>query len=192
MTAKLADLPLLEPADRAQWRGWLEQNHTTSQGVWLAIGKKGNPVTALSYEEAVREALAFGWIDSVVNRLDEHRFKQLFTPRRPSSVWALSNKRRVEELVEQGLMRPAGMAVIEAAKADGSWYSLDDVESLTVPDDLAEALAADPRASRNFGAFAPSARKMILYWIAEAKRPETRVDRIEQTVRSAREGRPVR
>ena len=190
--ARLADLPMIEPRTREEWRAWLEANHATSPGVWLAIGKKGSTVTTLTYEEAVREALAFGWIDSVVNRLDAERFKQLMTPRKKGSIWARSNKQRVEQLIAEGRMTPAGREVIEAAKADGSWYSLDDVEALLVPEDLATALAADPPAAANFDAFSASARKMILYWIAEAKRPETRAKRIGQTVAAAREGRSPR
>ena len=190
--ARLADLPMIEPRTREEWRAWLEANHATSPGVWLAIGKKGFTVTTLTYEEAVREALAFGWIDSVVNRLDAERFKQLMTPRKKGSIWARSNKQRVEQLIAEGRMTPAGREVIEAAKADGSWYSLDDVEALLVPEDLATALAADPPAAANFDAFSASARKMILYWIAEAKRPETRAKRIGQTVAAAREGRSPR
>lgn len=192
MAAKLPDLPLIEPANRHQWREWLEQNHATAPGVWLAVGKKGNSVTSLTYEEAVEEALAFGWIDSVVNRLDEHRFKQAFTPRRPGSIWARSNKQRIERLEAAGRMAPAGIAVVRAAKADGSWESLDEVESLVMPDDLAAALSLDPRAVEGFASLSASARKMTLYYIAEAKRPETRARRIAQTVSSAIEGRPPR
>jgi uncharacterized protein YdeI (YjbR/CyaY-like superfamily) len=156
------------------------------------VGKKGSTVTSLTYDEAVEEALCFGWIDSVVNRLDGDRFKQLVTPRRPGSAWARSNKARVERLLEQGLMEPAGLAAVEAAKADGSWSALDDVEDLVVPDDLAAALAAEPAAARYFYGLSDSARKLSLYWIASAKRPETRAKRIEQTARNAAEGRPAR
>jgi len=184
-----AGLPFVEPADRAEWRAWLEAHHATSLGIWLAVGKKGGQVTSLTYDDAVEEALCFGWIDSIVNRLDEHRFKQLFTPRKPGSAWARSNKQRVERLLAQGLMAPAGLAAIEAAKANGSWTLLDDVEDLVVPDDLAAALEASPAASRYFAGFSSSAVKMILYWIATAKRPETRAKRIAETIESAAEGR---
>jgi uncharacterized protein YdeI (YjbR/CyaY-like superfamily) len=187
--ASSADLAFVEPSSRAEWRAWLEANHATSPGVWLAVGKKDGTVTTLTYDEAVEEALCFGWIDSIVNRLDRHRFKQLFTPRKPGSAWARSNKERVERLTREGRMAPAGLAAIDAAKANGSWTLLDDVEDLVVPDDLAAALDENPAASRSFAAFSGSALKMILYWVATAKRPETRAKRIAQTVSAAAEGK---
>ena len=192
MTPPLADLALLEPANRQEWRAWLLAHHADSPGVWLAVGKKGNTVTELRYAEAVEEAVCFGWIDSVVNRLDDARFKQLMTPRKRGSAWAPSNKERVARLARQGLLAPAGIAAVEAAKADGSWALLDDSLALVVPDDLAAALAEDPVAGRSFAALPPSTRKQILYWIGSAKRPETRAKRIRETVAAANENRPVR
>jgi len=192
VSARLDDLELVEPASRAAWRSWLAQHHATSSGVWLAIGKKGNSVTTLTYNDAVEEALCFGWIDSVVRRLDADRFMQLVTPRKPRSIWARSNKERVERLTAAGLITPAGLAVIERAKADGSWTTLDDVEAMIVPEDLAVALCEVSGAAEGFSALGASARKMALYWIAEAKRPETRAKRIEQTVTAAADGRSPR
>lgn len=192
MTPPLADLPFLEPADRRQWRAWLEEHHADSPGVWLAVGKKGNSVTGLDYQAAVEEAVCFGWIDSVVNRLDDARFKQLMTPRKRGSIWAQSNKERVARLTEQGLMAPAGLAAVEAARNDGSWTLLDEVEALVIPEDLAAALTGDPSGGRAFEALPPSARKQLLYWIAGAKRPATREKRITEVVAAAAEGRPVR
>lgn len=181
-------LDLVEPGDRVAWRAWLETNHAGSPGVWLAVGKKGNTRTALTYEEAVEEAVCFGWIDSTTQRLDAARYKQLFTPRKSSSTWSKSNKARVERLIAKGLMTPAGFAAVENAKANGSWNLLDDVDDLIVPDDLAAALEADPQAARHFAAFPDSARKLYLYWIGNAKRPETRARRIAQTVRLVKQG----
>jgi uncharacterized protein YdeI (YjbR/CyaY-like superfamily) len=189
MPRKRDHLELVEPRDRAEWRAWLEGHHATSQGVWLAIGKKGNTRTALTYEEAVEQALCYGWIDSVVNRLDGHRFKQLVTPRKTGGTWARSNRERVERLMSQGLMAPAGLAAIEAAKADGTWTILEDVEALIVPDDLAIALAANPTALANFEAFPDSAKKLALWWIRSAKRPETQAKRVTETVRLAADNR---
>ena len=189
MCARLDEYPLLEPVDRDAWRVWLEANHRTSGGVWLAIGKKGGTRTKLTYEEAVNEALRYGWIDSTVRRLDDHRFQQLLTPRKPGSTWSQSNKARVARLEEQGLMMPAGRAAVEAARADGSWNVLNDVEDLVVPEDLASALAAEPAAEQYFGGLAASQRKIALYWIASAKRPETRVARIAKTVQAAAQRR---
>jgi uncharacterized protein YdeI (YjbR/CyaY-like superfamily) len=184
-------LPLLEPRDRAELRSWLAANHDTSPGVRLAIGKKGNTITALTYDDAVEEGLSFGWIDSTAHRLDGERYTILFTRRRPKSVWARTNKARAERLIAAGRMTPAGLAAIEIAKANGSWESLDDVDALVVPDDLAAALAAKPGAAKGFEAMSDSARKLALYWIASARRPATRASRISDTVSAASEGRPV-
>ncbi|MBC7441781.1 MAG: YdeI/OmpD-associated family protein [Ramlibacter sp.] len=192
MTSKLDGLPLLEPASRQQWRAWLQAHHADSAGVWLAIGKKGNSVTELDYEQAIEEALCFGWIDSAVGRLDDNRFKQRMTPRKRGSAWAPSNKERWTRLVAQGLVAPAGITAIEAAKTDGSWTLLDDVEALIMPADLAQALAMDEAALSSFAALPPSTRKQILYWVASAKRPATRTKRIGETVAAAAEHRPVR
>jgi uncharacterized protein YdeI (YjbR/CyaY-like superfamily) len=192
MTPRPKDLPLIEPSTRAQWRGWLAEHHDSSTGVWLAVGKKGSHVTTLTYEDGVEEALCFGWIDGKAMTLDDHRYRLLMTPRKAGSGWAKSNKRRVERLAELGLMAPAGIAAVESAKADGSWTLLDDVEALVIPEDLAEALAGDPEARANFQQLSTSARKLALYWIATAKRPETRASRIAQTVSAAAQGRPPR
>lgn len=187
---KLDELELIEPASREQWRAWLEAHHASSPGVWLAIGKKGNSRTTLTYDGAVEEALCFGWIDSTVRRLDDERYQQLLTPRKPSSMWSRSNKERVERLLAEGCMTPAGLAAIQAAKANGSWETLTEIDALTVPDDLAAALAATPGAAEGFSALAASQRKMALYWVGAAKRSETRAARIERVVAAAREGRP--
>ena len=143
----------------------------------------------ISLDEAVEEALCFGWIDSRLNRLDDERNVLRFTPRRRGSAWAKSNKERVGRLEAQGLMTPAGRALVEAAKIDGSWYVLDRIDDLTMPDDLTAALAADPAAERYFAAFPPSTKKAILFWIASAKKPETRAKRVAETVRLAAENR---
>jgi len=185
----MADLEFVEPDSAEQWRAWLEANHATSPGIWLAVGKKGNTRTSLTYEQAVEAALAFGWIDSTVHRLDEHRFRQLFTPRRPGGNWSPSNKQRGERLHAEGRMRPAGLAAIEAAKANGSWNRLDDIEALVVPNDLADALALNEAAAEGFEQFADSEKKQLLYWIDTAKRPETRARRIQSTVEAAAAGR---
>ena len=191
MSARLADLEFVEPGSREEWRVWLKEHHTSSPGIWLAVGKKGNQVTSLDYESAVEEALCFGWIDSTVNRLDADRFKQLFTPRKRGSTWSRSNKARVERLIAEGRMTPAGLAPIEAARRDGSWDLLEDVENLVIPEELARSLAADPKAERGFAAIPESQRKMALYWVSSAKRPETRAKRIGEIVQAASEGRSL-
>jgi len=191
MAPPLADLPLVAPASRREWRAWLEAHHADSPGVWLAVGKKGNTVTGLSYDEAVEEALCFGWIDSLAKRIDDDRYKQLMTPRKRGSAWAASNKERVARLAAQGLLAPAGQAAVEEAQVDGSWALLDEVEALIVPADLAAALAENRVAGRSFAALSPSKRRQILHWVASAKRPETRDKRIRETVLATAENRPV-
>jgi uncharacterized protein YdeI (YjbR/CyaY-like superfamily) len=186
-----AGLPLLAVADRAELRAWLEHNHASSPGVNLAIGKKGGHTTALTYDDAVEEALCFGWIDSTARRLDDDRYTVLFTPRKRGGTWARTNKARVERLIAEGRMTPAGIAVIEAAKADGSWTALDDAEDLVVPGDLANALDA-AAARKRFDALPASARQMALYWISTAKRDATRAERVSATVSAALEGRGPR
>jgi uncharacterized protein YdeI (YjbR/CyaY-like superfamily) len=177
--------------DRTSLRAWLEANHDTSPGVRLAIGKKGGSATALTYTDAIEEALCFGWIDSMAGRLDSDRFTVLFTRRKPGSGWSRSNKVRVARLTSNGTMTAAGLAVIGAAKADGSWNALDDVEDLVVPPDLAQALACDETARVGFEAASESARKMALHWIAGAKRPGTRANRIGEIVSRAAQGLPL-
>lgn len=180
-----SDRPLLELADKAELRTWLKKNHSTSDGVRLAIGKKGGTTTRLTYEQAVEEALCVGWIDGMARKLDDHRYTVLLTPRRPGSTWARSNKERVARLSEAGLMRPGGLAVVEAAKADGSWDLLTDVEALKMPQDLLAALAENPAAARGWERMATSRKQMVLYAIATAKRPETRAKRVAAAVDEA-------
>jgi len=153
--------------------------------------KQLSPGSSQTYDEAVEEAICFGWIDSTVRKVDEHRYRQLFTPRKPGSTWSRVNKERIERLEAAGLMAEPGAAKIAAAKADGSWTILDAVEALIVPDDLATALAAVPGATEGFDAFAPSVKKPYLYWLVSAKRPGTREKRIAEVVeRSLRGLRP--
>jgi uncharacterized protein YdeI (YjbR/CyaY-like superfamily) len=173
----------LQPRDRREWRKWLEQNHASSRGVWLIYYKKNSGKTNLSLDEALMEAVSYGWIDGRMHRLDDERVRLWFTPRRKGSLWSRSNKLRVERAIEDGLMTPAGMAKVEEAQRNGSWNILEDVEDLLVPDDLAEALGDRPQARERFDALSGSKRKQLLAWIKLAKRPQTRADRIGETVR---------
>ena len=187
--SKLDDAPHVEAEDRAAWRAWLEANHATSSGAWLVSWRKGHG-TKVPYEAAVEEALCFGWIDGQAGNIDEHRSRQYYAPRKPTSGWAATNKARVERLIADGRMAQAGMAAIERAKANGSWTLLDDVEQGIIPDDLARSLDNHPPAAASFDAFPKSARQMMLWWIAQAKRPETRAQRILETAtRAARNER---
>ncbi len=181
----LSTLEQVYVADRAAWRQWLAANHATSPGIWLVFDKKSSRPDRLAYGDAVEEALCYGWIDSTVRTLDDARYVQLMAPRKPKSTWSRSNKVRVERLMAQGLMAAPGLACIERARANGAWESLDAVEALVVPSDLTRALRALPAAAKNFAAFSPSARKGYLHWISQAKRPETRADRVAHVAQLA-------
>jgi uncharacterized protein YdeI (YjbR/CyaY-like superfamily) len=176
----------IHPKNRKAWRKWLEKEHQASPGIWLVYYKKHTGLRGLSYDEAVEEALCFGWIDSLPGKLDEVRSSLKFTPRKPKSVWSALNKKRVEQLISQGLMTPSGLASIKLAKKNGSWESLtasDEAAALNkVPPDLEKLFARNKKAGENFKAFSMSVRKQFLSWIFSAKRPETRRQRIDQTV----------
>ncbi len=175
----------IHPASRSEWRQWLEDTHTRAEGVWLISYKKATGRPRMEYDEAVEEALCFGWIDSKPNSLDAERSMLWFAPRKPRTGWSKVNKERVERLIAAGQMAPAGVARIEAAKEDGSWYALDAVEALEIPGDLGEALAAQPPAAQYFEAFPRSVKRSILEWITAAKTTETRAKRIAETARLA-------
>jgi len=181
----LDDAQLVHADDRATWRAWLEANHATSSGAWLVTWRRRSGRLGLDYEAAIEEALCFGWVDSTAGRVDDDRGKLYFAPRKPRSGWAATNKARIERLLAEGRMAPAGVAAIDRAKANGSWEVLDSAERLVVPADLAAALDARPPAAANFAGFPPSARKQMLGWVALARRPETRADRIRQVVDAA-------
>ncbi len=181
----LDEAPYVEADDRATWRAWLEANHATVRGAWLVTWLPRSRQVGLDYESAVEEALCFGWVDSTGGRIDDERGKLYFAPRKTRSPWAATNKARVERLIRDGRMAPAGLAAIERAKANGSWEVYDSVERLEVPRDLATALEALPGATANFSAFPPSARKMQLAWVALAQRPETRAARIATVAEAA-------
>ncbi|MGF7117430.1 YdeI/OmpD-associated family protein [Methanobacterium oryzae] len=182
MANRMDQFERFEAKDREEWRNWLQKNHLTSPGIWLVYYKKNSGKAGISYEEAVEEALSFGWIDSRVNAIDEERYMQIFTPRKPGSIWSELNKERVKKIIEERIITPAGLEKIEAAKEDGSWYFLDDINNLVIPEDLGEALNANISAKEHFEAFTDSIKKQILYWIKTAKRPQTRKNRIEKVV----------
>lgn len=175
----------VHPATRAAWRRWLSTHHQRQEGVWFISGKKGSPQPRVDYEAAVEEALCFGWVDSKTGKLDEERSMLWMAPRKPRTGWSAPNKARVARLIEAGLMMPAGLAKVQAAQADGSWSKLDAVELLQQPPDLQAALAQQGEAARHFAAFPRSVQRGILEWIVQAKRPETRQRRIEETARLA-------
>ncbi|MGZ5247072.1 MAG: YdeI/OmpD-associated family protein [Flavitalea sp.] len=171
--------------DRKAWRSWLEKNCATEKSVWLIIYRKDAQTRSVNYPDAVEEALCFGWIDSKPNKRDDESFYQFFAKRNPTSNWSKINKERVKKLVADGFMTPAGMNLIEQAKANGAWSALDAVESLILPPELQKSLSNNKEAAQFFDAFPRSVKKGILEWIQNAKTPETKNKRIEETVRLA-------
>jgi uncharacterized protein YdeI (YjbR/CyaY-like superfamily) len=178
-------VPTLEFRTRTLWRKWLAAHHRESTGLWLVF-RKGDPARAgLSYEDAVREALCYGWIDSLVKRLDDERYARKFTPRKPGSVWSDSNRRRWAELEVAGRLAPAGRT---AAPTDRS-PAPPVVPEMT--DDLATALREMPSARRAFEALPPSQRRRYVWWIHTAKRPETREKRLREAMALLEAGKPL-
>jgi len=166
-----------------EWRAWLAENHHTSEGVYLIFYKVSSEMESMRWEEAVKEALCFGWIDSTVKKLDDERRRQYFCQRNPKSVWSKLNKTYIVELIAENKMHESGsLKMIEAIK-NGSWTALDDVENLIIPDDLQEAFYNNPIAFENYQNFSPSYRKGYLYWLNQAKREATREKRITEIIR---------
>jgi uncharacterized protein YdeI (YjbR/CyaY-like superfamily) len=175
----------VHPLTRAEWRAWLADHHESTTGVWLVFFKKATGKPRVEYDDAVEEALCVGWIDSKPNKLDAERSLLWFAPRKAGTGWSRPNKERVQRLIDLGAMAAAGLKKVDAAKADGSWNALDEVEQLRVPDDLKLALGRYPHAAVHFAAFPRSAQRGMLEWISTAKRPETRAQRVEKTARLA-------
>lgn len=177
----------VEVATRAQWRRWLSVHHASRAGAWAVTFKKSSGRAGPSYDDLVEEALCYGWVDSTGGKVDAERTKLYFAPRKKGSGWAATNKARVERLVAEGLMAPAGLAAVESARADGSWTLLDASEAARMGDDLRAALARYAGAGANFDAFPLGVRKSILQWIDLARTPATRAKRVEETARLAAE-----
>ncbi|WP_316792630.1 YdeI/OmpD-associated family protein [Pedobacter frigoris] len=179
------------PANRQEWRQWLQENHRLQQSVWLVQYKQKSSKPSLSWSDAVDEALCFGWIDSTRRTIDQDSFVQVFTKRKPISNWSKINKAKIMRLTEEGLMTNAGLEIVELAKQNGSWTILDEVEELNIPEDLEKAFLAEPDSRAFFLSLSKSVKKMILQWIVLAKRQETRAKRIAETVScAARKQRP--
>jgi uncharacterized protein YdeI (YjbR/CyaY-like superfamily) len=188
--AEPTDLPVLRFRDQAAFEAWLEAEHATSPGVYVVIAKKGAPGPTLTQAEMVESLLCFGWIDGRVQRLDDHHFLTRVTPRRPKSVWSRRNVEAVEALTEAGRMRPAGLAAVAAAQADGRWdRAYAGAATITVPDDLAAALAAEPAAQRAFEQLDSANRYAVLWRVHTAGTPATRARRIATCVQMLAEGR---
>jgi len=165
-----------------EWRAWLEKNHDKKPGVYLILYAVGHETASMRWEEAVKVALCYGWIDSTAKSLGNGKRRQYFTPRNPKSLWSAVNKSHVETLISDGLMYESGLKSIEIAKKNGSWNGLDEVESGVVPRDLSAAFEKHPIALHNYKNFAPSYRKSYLYWLNQAKREATRKKRISEII----------
>ncbi|MGN7886023.1 YdeI/OmpD-associated family protein [Dyadobacter endophyticus] len=168
-----------------EWRAWLAKNGTKKDAVFLIIYHKDSPTPSIGYKESIEHALCYGWIDSKAIKRDEESFYLTFTKRNPKSKWSTVNKERAARMIAAGLMRPQGQAMIDLARETGAWDSLETAGNAVVPDDLQKAFDANPAAFENFGKFAPSSKRLILEWILNAKRPETRQRRITQSVEMA-------
>lgn len=178
----MGELARVRPQSRKAWRVWLEKNHASSTGVWVVYAKKHSGLRSLTYNDAVEEAICFGWIDSRINPIDDAFYMQMFTPRKLKSAWSALNRTRVERLLAAGLMTAAGLAVVTAAKRSGAWDALKQAEQLTIPPDLDKAINANPAARRNWMSYSASRRKGVLYRLAGAKRPETRARYLQEIV----------
>jgi uncharacterized protein YdeI (YjbR/CyaY-like superfamily) len=171
--------PILAFSSEAEWEAWLGAEHEQSDGVWIKFAKKGSGVTTVVYAEALDVALCYGWIDSQVMSLDERFYLQKFTPRRSRSKWSRINRDKIEELTKQGRMKPAGLAQVDLAKADGRWEAASaSPANIEVPDDLQAALDANPKAAEFWDVLNKSNRFAILHQLQDAKKPETRARRL--------------
>lgn len=165
-----------------EWREWLSINHDSSDGVYLIFYKIDTKIPSMRWEEAVKVALCYGWIDSTVKSLGNGKRRQYFCPRNVKSVWSALNKKYIKELTEANLMHESGWNIINKGKKNGSWTALDDVEKGIIPEDLQIEFNKNPIAFRNYKNFAPSYRKSYLYWLNQAKREATRKNRIEKII----------
>jgi uncharacterized protein YdeI (YjbR/CyaY-like superfamily) len=186
------DLPILQIPDQAGWRAWLKDNHETAPGAWLKFAKRASPERTVTYAEAVEEALCFGWIDGQARGLDEHFYLQRFTPRRRRSAWSQINRDKATRLIESGRMSPAGLAQVDAAKADGRWdNAYQSPSAATVPEDFQRALDANPQAREFFATLTGSARYAFLYRLHRVRKPENRARRIAGYIELLAEGRTL-
>lgn len=184
-TVGLHDREHIEVSSSRKLINWLAKHHASSPGVWLVTYKKSSGQKSPSYDEIVRAVLCFGWIDSIPGKVDENRSKLYISPRKPNSPWSKPNKDRVAELIEQGKMQPAGLAIVEKAKADGSWNRIDSAHKLEIPMDLIAAFKKHQGSAKYFEAFPPGVKKQILEWISLAKTDATRAKRVSETAELA-------
>ena len=176
------DKPQLYFKNDSEWRAWLQDNHHKSNGVYIIFYKIETKKPSMRWEEAVKVALCFGWIDSTVKSLGDGKRQQYFCPRKPKSIWSALNKKYIDELLKLDLIHTSGLKSIEIAKENGSWFALDDVENGIIPKDLQLEFDKNNTAFSNYQNFAPSYRKSYLYWLQQAKREATRQKRIEEII----------
>ncbi|GGF02930.1 YdeI/OmpD-associated family protein [Hymenobacter cavernae] len=170
------------PTNRQHWRAWLQEHHDKKQSVWLVYHKKKSATPTLTWSEAVDEALCFGWIDSQAKPIDDEKYRQFFSRRKPKSGWSRVNKEKIQRLIAEGMMTQAGLDSIETAKQNGSWTILDDVEALILPADLEQALQRRPNAKSYFLGLSRTDKRNILQRLVLAKRPATRQNRIAELI----------
>jgi uncharacterized protein YdeI (YjbR/CyaY-like superfamily) len=175
-------LKTLQVSNQNEWRSWLEKNHAKKDGVWLVFLRKGSGEQSISYQEALDEALAYGWIDSIIKKIDEKRYVRKFTPRRPWSIWSKLNIARVEKLTKDGRMTSWGLSAYEKRTSEISLLEKLNLEGILIPQDFEDSLRKNEKAWRNFRRFGASYRKRYLVWISGAKTPETRAKRIAEAV----------
>lgn len=169
--------------NRDDWRTWLKVNHAIKKEIWLIYYKKHTGKPRIPYDDAVEEALNFGWIDSIVKKIDEEKYAQKFTPRKDTSGWSEPNKRRVERMIKQGQMTEAGMAKIRVAKKNGQWYKTAASKQIwAMPAELENALNTNKKAKKYFDSLTPSYQRQYIGWIASAKREKTREKRIKEAI----------
>jgi len=170
-------------ASRRDWRSWLEKSHATKKEVWLIFYKKHTGKPNVTYDEAVEEAICFGWIDSIVKRIDGEKFVRKFTPRKPDSNWAESNKKRALKMITQGRITKAGLELINQAKQHGQWNQNSPPEKeVSIPECFRHALGSSEKASINFNKLAPSYRRQYIGWVDSAKKEETRRKRLAEVI----------
>jgi uncharacterized protein YdeI (YjbR/CyaY-like superfamily) len=178
--------------DRDEWRAWLAHNHTTQAEAWVVILKNRTPRPGIYLEEAIEEAVCYGWIDSIMHGSPSGFYYLRFTPRKPGSIWAVSNIQRVERLIAQGKMTEAGLAKVWEAQENGEWQAaLQREESSNLPEDLKNALKSHPVAQANFKQYPASQKKQLLYWLASAKTEATRQKRLQEIIEQTAAGKPA-
>jgi len=174
----------LHVTSRNDWRTWLRNNHDTKKEVWLIYYKKHTGKPRISYDDAVEEALCFGWIDSIVKKIDDEKFAQKFTPRKDKSKWSETNKKRARKMIKEGKMTKAGLTKIRKAKSNGEWFTTASVrKQLVIPSYIEKALAANKQAQNNFTNLANGYKRQLVGWITSAKRKETREKRLTHAIR---------